>query len=250
MLVGRHASRVRREDPYRIVTLDDGREVSCRALVLATGMAVRELAVPGVAKLVGAGIYYGASMSEAAPYRDQHVAILGGANSAGQGALFFARYAKSVTMLVRAPALSPTMAAYLVDRIATTTNIQVCNGVEVVEARGDGHLEQLGLRDVAGGATRAMDVAALFVYIGVAPRTEAFAGFVELDEKSFVVTGPDLSRRKVAWPLERDPLMFETSVPGVFAAGDVRSGSNRRIAMAVGEGSAAIHSVHRYLQTV
>jgi thioredoxin reductase (NADPH) len=250
MLIGRNVARVRREDPYRIVTLDDGREVSCHALVLATGMAVRELAVPGVEPLVGAGIYYGASMSEAALYRDQHVAILGGANSAGQGALFFSRYAKNVTLLVRAPALSPAMARYLVDRIGTTANIEVCNCVEVVEAHGDGHLERLALRELGNGATRGIDVAALFVFIGVAPRTEAFAGFVELDDKGFIVTGPDLSRRKVAWPLERDPLMFETSVPGVFAAGDVRSGSNRRIAMAVGEGSAAIHSVHRYLQTV
>jgi thioredoxin reductase (NADPH) len=250
MLVGRHVSRVRREDPFRIVTLDDGREVSCHAMVLATGMSVRELAVPGVSELVGAGIYYGASMSEAALYRDQQVAILGGANSAGQGALFFARYAKSVTVLLRAPSLGPAMAKYLADRIERTENIQVCKGVEVVEARGDRHLEQLELRDVASGQTRSMDVAALFVFIGVAPRTEQFAGFVELDEKGFIVTGPDLSRRKMAWPLERDPLMFETSVPGVFAAGDVRSGSNRRIAAAVGEGSAAIHSVHRYLQTV
>ena len=123
-------------------------------------------------------------------------------------------------------------------------------GAELTEARGDGHLERLGLREVAGGDARWLEVAALFVFIGVAPRTDVFAGFVELDEKGFVLTGPDLPRRKVAWPLERDPLMFETSVPGVFAAGDVRSGANRRIAMAVGEGSAAIHSVHRYLQTV
>ena len=250
MLIGRNVTRVRREDPYRIVTLDDGHEVSCHALVIATGLSVRELDVPGVGPLVGAGIYYGASMSEAALYRDQNVAILGGANSAGQGALFFARYAKSVTVLVRAPSLSPAMAKYLADRIERTENIQVCKGVEVVGAHGDGHLEQLGLRDVASGQTRSIDLAALFVFIGVAPRTEQFAGFVEVDEKGFIVTGPDLSRRKVAWPLERDPLMFETSVPGVFAAGDVRSGSNRRIAMAVGEGSAAIHSVHRYLQTV
>jgi thioredoxin reductase (NADPH) len=250
MLVGHQVSRVRSEDPFRIVKLDDGREVSCHAVVLTTGMAVRELEVPGVSRLVGAGIYYGSSLSEAALYRDQNVAILGGANSAGQGALFFARYAKSVTVLVRAPSLGPAMAKYLADRIERTENIQVCKGVEVIAARGDRHLEQLELRDIASGATRSMDMAALFVFIGVAPRTEQFAGFVELDEKGFIVTGPDLSARKVAWPLERDPLMFETSVPGVFAAGDVRSGSNRRIAAAVGEGSAAIHSVHRYLQTV
>jgi len=250
MLVGCPVAGLRREDPYRIVTLADGHEVSCHALVLSTGMAVRELEIPGIEPLIGAGIYYGAAMSEAALYRGQDVAIVGGANSAGQGALFFSRYARSVTLLVRAPALSPTMSRYLVDRIGATENIRVINGVEVTAARGDGHLEQLTLRGIAGGETQTIDVAALFVFIGVAPRTEQFAGFVALDEKGFVLTGPDLRKRDVAWPLERDPLMFETSVPGVFAAGDVRSGANRRIAAAVGEGSAAIYSVHRYLMTV
>jgi len=250
MLVGTPVAGLRREDPYRIVTLADGHEVSCHALVLATGMAVRELDIPGVAPLVGAGIYYGAAMSEAALYRGQDVAIVGGANSAGQGALFFSRYARSVALLIRKPALSPAMSRYLVDRIAATENIRVHTGVELTEARGDGHLRQICVRDVESGAARMLDVAALFVFIGVAPRTEQFAGFVELDEKGFIVTGPDLPKRKAGWPLERDPLMFETSVPGVFAAGDVRSGANRRIAAAVGEGSAAIYSVHRYLLTV
>jgi thioredoxin reductase (NADPH) len=250
MLVGQCVSGLRREDPYRIVTLANGREVSCHALVLATGMAVRELDIPGVAPLIGAGIYYGAAMSEAALYRGQDVAIVGGANSAGQGALFFSRYAKSVTLLVRKPSLSPGMSRYLVDRIGGTENIRVLTGVELTEACGEGHLERLGLRNAESGETQSLDVAALFVFIGVAPRTEQFAGFVELDEKGFILTGMDLPRRKVAWPLERDPLMFETSVPGVFAAGDVRSGANRRIAAAVGEGSAAIYSVHRYLLTV
>jgi thioredoxin reductase (NADPH) len=250
MLVGRSVTGLRREDPYRIVSLADGKEVSCHALVLATGMAVRELDIPGVAPLVGAGIYYGAAMSEAALYRGQDVAIVGGANSAGQGALFFSRYARSVTLLIRKPSLSPAMSRYLVDRIEATENIRVVTHTEPIEARGEGHLEQLAVRDAASGETRWLDLAALFVFIGVAPRTEAFVGFVELDEKGFIVTGPDLSRRKVAWPLERDPLMFETSIPGVFAAGDVRSGANRRIAAAVGEGSASIYSVHRYLQTV
>jgi len=250
MLVGTPVAGLRREDPYRIVTLADGHEVSCHALVLATGMAVRELQIPGIEPLIGAGVYYGAAMSEAALYRGQDVAIVGGANSAGQGALFFSRYARSVTLLVRAPALSPTMSRYLVDRITATENIRVVNGVELSAARGEGHLEQLTVREIATGVEQTIEAAALFVFIGVAPRTEQFAGFVELDEKGFVVTGPDLRKRNVAWPLERDPLMFETSIPGVFAAGDVRSGANRRIAAAVGEGSAAIYSVHRYLLTV
>ncbi len=250
MLVGQPVAGLRREDPYRIVTLASGHEVSCHALVLATGMAVRELDVTGIAPLVGAGVYYGAAMSEAALYRGQDVAIVGGANSAGQGALFFSRYARNVSVLVRAPSLSPKMSRYLVDRIGATSNIQVFTRVELTEACGDGHLDRICMRNVETGETQALEVAALFIFIGVAPHTEKFAGFVELDPKGFIVTGPDLQRRTMAWPLERDPLMFETSVPGVFAAGDARSGANRRIASAVGEGSAAIHSVHRYLQTV
>jgi thioredoxin reductase (NADPH) len=250
MLIGAPVSGVRREDPYRIVTLADGREVSCHALVLSTGMAVRELQLPGMQALLGAGVYYGAALSEAALYRGQDVAIVGGANSAGQGALFFSRYARSVHVVVRGPGLSPKMSRYLVDRVEATENIHVLLGTELTEAHGDGHLRRIGLRDVTTGALRTLDVAALFVFIGVAPRTERFATLVAMDDKGFILTGPDVPRQQVGWPLERDPFMFETSVPGVFAAGDVRSGANRRIASAVGEGSAAIHSVHRYLQTV
>jgi thioredoxin reductase (NADPH) len=250
MLIGQSVRSLRREDPYRIVTLDDGHEVSCHALVLTTGMTVRELEVEGIGPLVGAGVYYGAAMTEAALHRGQDVATIGGANSAGQGALFFSRYARKVTMLVRAPGLSPAMSKYLVDRIEATPNIEVVSGVELTRASGNGHLEHIAVREVTTGAERALDVGALFVFIGVSPRTETFAGFVELDAKGFILTGPDLPKRTTAWPLERDPLMFETSVPGVFAAGDVRSGANRWIAAAVGEGSAAIYSVHRYLRTV
>jgi thioredoxin reductase (NADPH) len=250
ILVGRPVVGLRREDPYRIVQLADGRELSCHALVLTMGMSVKELEVPGVEKLVGAGIYYGAAMSEAALHRGQEVAVVGGANSAGQGALFFSRYASRVHVLVRKPALGPTMSSYLVDRIQTTENIQVWPEVEVVEACGSEHLERVVIRHVGSGETQPLDVGAMFVYIGVSPRTERFADVLRLDAKGFIVTGLDLPRDDHAWPLERDPLMFETSVPGVFAAGDVRSGANRRIAAAVGEGSAAIYSVHRYLQTV
>ena len=251
MMVGHSVAGVRREDPYRIVTLANGHEVSCHALVIATGMTVRELEVPGVRPLVGAGIYYGAAMSEAALYRGRDVAIVGGANSAGQGALFFSRYARKVTILVRQPALSPWMSRYLVDRIEANPSIQVISRVEVAEACGNGgRLEQVAIRNLDSGGVQALNVAAMFVYIGTAPHTETFGGFVELDEKGFILTGPDLPRTRRVWPLERDPLMFETSVPGVFAAGDVRHGANRRIAAAVGEGSAAIYSVHKYLQTV
>jgi thioredoxin reductase (NADPH) len=249
LLVGHSVTALRREDPYRIVQLSDGKEVSCHALVLATGLAVRELNVRGVDALLGAGVYYGAAMTEAALYRDQHVFIVGGANSAGQGALFFSRYAKSVTMLVRAEHLGVAMSQYLVDRILATPNITVMTRVELTAVCGTRHLEGLSIRNLDTKEDRTLEAAAVFVFIGVAPRTEMLPGFVLMDDKGFVITGPDL-RRLRGWTLDRDPLLFETSVPGVFAVGDVRSGSNRRIAAAVGEGSAAVFSVHQYLRTV
>jgi len=250
LLVGHAVTGVRREDPYRIVSLSNGGEVSCHALVIATGMAVRELDVRGIAPLIGAGVFYGAAPTEAALYRDQHVSVVGGANSAGQGALFLSRYARHVTMLVRAADLGSSMSQYLIDRIGTTSNITVVTRVELVAACGSGHLERIDMRRVDSGITETLDTAAVFIFIGVAPRTGAFAKFVQTDDKGFVMTGPDLRHAGRGWPLDRDPLMFETSVPGVFAVGDVRSGANRRIAAAVGEGSAAIFSVHQYLQTV
>jgi thioredoxin reductase (NADPH) len=250
LLVGQSVVGIRREDPYRFIRLSNGGEVSCHALVLATGMAVRELEAPGVKPLVGAGVYYGAAMTEAALYRNQHVSIIGGANSAGQGALFFSRYAQTVTMLVRAADLNASMSHYLIDRIQSAKNITVMTKVEVTAACGNAHLERIDLRHIDTGLPESLDTAALFVFIGVAPRTEMLAGFAYLDDKGFVVTGPDLRRANVGWPLERDPLLFETSVPGVFAVGDVRAGASRRVASAVGEGSAAIFSVHQYLQTV
>jgi thioredoxin reductase (NADPH) len=250
LLVGQSVVGIRREDPYRFIRLSNGGEVSCHALVLATGMAVRELEAPGVKSLVGAGVYYGAAMTEAALYRNQHVSIIGGANSAGQGALFFSRYAQTVTMLVRAADLIASMSHYLIDRIQSAKNITVMTKVEVTAACGNTHLERIDLRHIDTGLPESLDTAALFVFIGVAPRTEMLAGFAYLDDKGFVVTGPDLRRANVGWPLERDPLLFETSVPGVFAVGDVRAGATRRVASAVGEGSAAIFSVHQYLQTV
>jgi thioredoxin reductase (NADPH) len=178
---------------------------------------------------------------------------VGGANSAGQGALFFARYARTVTILVRTTSLSPRMSRYLVERIRATGNITVIHGVEVAAVRGKGGLSQVVLREVQGGGERTIEAAAMFIFIGTAPRSAMFASLLEHDDKGFILTGPDLPRvegRPRHWPLEREPFMFETSVPGVFAAGDVRAGANRRLASAVGEGSAAILSVQRYLRTV
>jgi thioredoxin reductase (NADPH) len=249
LLVGHAVCAVRLDGPYRLVQLSNGKEVSCHALLIATGLAVRELAVEGVSALVGAGVYYGAAMTEAALYRGQDVCIVGGANSAGQGALFFSRYARTVTMLIRAADLNIAMSQYLVDRIRATRNIRVMTRVELTAVSGNGHLERVLVRDCISGEDRSLETAAVFIFIGVAPRTETFAGLLKMDEKGFIETGPDVRGSK-GWPLDRDPLLFETSVPGVFAVGDVRSGSNRRIAAAVGEGSAAVFSVHQYLRTV
>jgi thioredoxin reductase (NADPH) len=253
LLTGVDVVDIRREDPYRFLCLSDGSEVSCYTVLLATGMAVRTLDVPGLEPLVGAGVYYGTAATEAAASKGHDVCVVGGANSAGQGALFFARYARTVTMLVRADTLAKSMSQYLIDRIAATPNIQILTGARLVEARGSGHLEQVVIRLGPTGEERVLDSTAMFIFIGAAPRSEFARQLVELDDKGFILTGPDLprhGRHPRGWVLDRDPFLFETNVPGVFAAGDVRAGSGRRVATAVGEGSAAIHTVHRYLETV
>jgi thioredoxin reductase (NADPH) len=251
VLVGHSVTGLRREDPYRIVQLSSGSEVACHALMLSSGMAaVKELDVPGVAPLLGAGVYYGAALSEAAMYRGQHVYLLGGANSAGQGALFFSRYAERVTLVVRKPKLSPQMSQYLVDRIDNTENIDYLGGSEIVAVRGNGHLEEIDIRNADSGVITTVPAIALFIFIGVIPRTEPFRPLVATDEKGFILTGVDARDAARGWGLRREPLMFETNIPGVFAAGDVRANANRRIAAAVGEGSAAIFSVHQYLRSV
>jgi len=244
---------IRREDPYRIVQLADGKEISAYAVILTTGMSVRTLDVPGISRLHGLGVYYGVALSEAAAYRGCDVCIVGGANSAGQAALFFSRYAKHVTVLIHAPALSPRMSHYLVQRIVATENIRVIPSVEVVGVKGDDHLKQVVIRNVDTTEERILDAAAMFICIGTAPHSEMVAGLVERDEKGFILTGPDIPHvngKPRGWGLERDPFLFETNIPGIFAAGDVRAGANRRVAAAVGEGSAAIYSIHRYLNTV
>lgn len=250
LLVGHRVVGIRREDPFRFVRMSNDVEVSCHALVLAMGLSVRQLDLEGVNPLIGAGIYYGAANTEATLYRGQHVCILGGANSAGQGALFFSRYASHVTMLVRGADLTHSMSQYLIDRIKATDTITVKAAVELTSVSGDGHLEHVTVRDVATGAEESIAVAALFIFIGVAPRTDAVAGSVCLDENGFIVTGPELRHLDRGWSLERDPFLLETSMPGVFAVGDVRAGASRRVAAAVGEGSAAIFSVHQYFRIV
>jgi len=244
---------IRREDPFRIVRLADGSDITCYAVVLATGVSVRTLEAPGLESLLGIGVYYGAAMTEAATYRGQDVCVVGAGNSAGQGALFFSRYARKVTLLMRGDSLGKSMSRYLTERITTTGNIEVLTSVEVTGVEGTGRLERVTLRDCKTGDSSALDAAAMFIFVGARPRTEMIAGFVELDEKGYVLTGPDLPRvdkRPRGWTLDRDPFLFETSVPGIFAAGDVRGGSGKRVAAAVGEGSGTVSMIHRYLETV
>lgn len=252
-VLAHEAVAVRREDPYRIVRLSDGTDISCYAVILATGVSVRRLEAAGIEELLGIGVYYGAAMTEAATYRGQNVCVVGAGNSAGQGALFFSRYAGRVTVLVRGNSLARSMSRYLVDRIAATPNIEVATGVEILRVEGTDRLERVVARQVETGEERAVDAAAMFIFVGAKPKTEMVAGLVELDEKGYVLTGPDLprvDRRPRGWTLERDPYIFETNVPGIFAAGDVRGGSGKRVAAAVGEGSGTVSMVHRYLETV
>jgi thioredoxin reductase (NADPH) len=253
LLTGQEVVSLRREDPYRIVALADGTELTAYCVVITTGMSARMLEAPGIEALHGIGVYYGAAMTEAARCRGKDVCVVGGANSAGQGALFFSRYARQVTMLIRAASLKPMMSQYLVDRILATENIDVVYGVEVCMVNGDGSLESVVVKDAESGQLRTIPTSAMFIFIGVKPHTDAFAKVIERDEAGFIITGADLPRehgRPRGWTLEREPFAFETNIPGVFAAGDVRSNANRRVAAAVGEGSAAIYSVHRYLRTV
>jgi len=255
LLTAQEVVGLRRNDPYRTVVMADGTEVDSYAVVIATGMKVRRLEAPGIDRFLGIGVYYGAAMTEAATYRGEEICVVGGANSAGQGALYFSRYVRKVTMLIRAESLSPGMSQYLVDRIEASGNIEVVGGVEVSEVLGGDRLERIRYRRVEGEGESEGELGAraMFIFIGASPRSEMFTDLLAHDERGFLFTGADLPRvggRIPGWSLERDPLLFETNVPGVFAAGDVRAGANRRVAAAVGEGSAAIYSVHRYLQTV
>jgi thioredoxin reductase (NADPH) len=241
------------KDPYRVVKLAGGEEISSYVVVITTGMSVRTLDIPGIERLHGRGVYYGAALSEAVAYRGHDICIVGGANSAGQAALFFSRHAKRVTMIVRASSLSAKMSHYLVERIVSTENIQVITDAEITSVSGGQSVDAIGLREVTTGREYSHATSAIFVCIGAAPRSEMVADSIERDDKGFILTGPDLPRvnnKPRGWTLDREPFFFETNVPGVFAAGDVRAGSDRRVASAVGEGSAAIFSIRKYLDTV
>ncbi len=241
---------VRVEDPYRFVTLTDGSELSCHALLIATGVSYRTLDVPGIASLNGVGVYYGAAITEAVSCADGDVYIVGGANSAGQAAMYLSRYARGVTLLVRGPSLAASMSRYLIDQINATPNICVLPCANVVAVEGDESLERITIRDANTGETHTVPAAALFVFIGATPQTDWLAGVVARDDKGFIFSGPDVPRATNVphrWPLARDPYLLETSVPGVFVAGDVRHQSVKRVASGVGEGSIAVQFVHQYL---
>jgi thioredoxin reductase (NADPH) len=237
--------------PYHTVELDDGTKLSCYSLIVATGMEVRRLDVPGAAELTGAGIYYGAALSEAAACKGHEVFIIGGANSAGQAAMLFSGYAKQVTMVVRGDSLSKSMSQYLVDRIEAAPNIRVLTETEVQSVKGERNLESVTLV-CKDGSTEERPVNAMFIFIGAAPHSEMLSGVVERDEAGFVLCGPDLLHggKRPKGYTDRDPFLLETSVPGIFATGDVRHGSTKRVATAVGEGSSAVGMVHRHLATV
>ncbi|MDX1614011.1 MAG: FAD-dependent oxidoreductase [Candidatus Promineifilaceae bacterium] len=253
ILTAQEVVKVRVEDPYRYVLLADGTEIGCRALIIATGVTTRRLKADGIEALSGAGVYYGAALTEAAYYQGDHVYVVGGANSAGQGAMFFARYAKQVTMLVRSSSLEKGMSQYLVDQIEAQENIDVLTRTVVVEAHGENKLEALTYRSLDNKERTTVETPAVFIFIGAVPHTEMVAGVVERNRAGFILTGPELlvdDKPPKGWKLSRDPFLLETSVPGIFAAGDVRQGAVRRVASAVGQGANAVNFVHQYLRTV
>jgi thioredoxin reductase (NADPH) len=240
---------IRSENQYRIITLADGQEVTCHVCLLATGVDYCMLDVPGSEKLTGAGVYYGAALTEAMSCKEEAVYIVGGANSAGQAAMHFSRYADHVHMLVRGKSLESSMSKYLIDQIEATPNITVETGTEVIAMGGDGHLECLTLKTPRGEEAR--PASSLFIFIGAAPKTDWMPQELCRDSKGFILAGPDLKAQSPkSWKLERDPYLLETSVPGIFVAGDVRFNSVKRCASAVGEGSIAIQFVHQYLATL
>jgi thioredoxin reductase (NADPH) len=253
ILTPQEVSAVRVEDPYRIVTLSDGTEISCYALIITTGVSYRKLEAPGVERLTGRGIYYGAAQTEAFSCKGEDVYVVGGANSAGQAAMFFSDKARRVLLLCRGDDLGKGMSDYLVRQIEAKDNIEVLLHTSVASAEGQDHLENVTLKNAATGESETVPAQSLFVFIGAAPMTGWLDGLVERDERGFILSGPDLMRdgkRPGGWRPERDPFLLETSVPGIFVAGDVRYGSIKRCASAVGEGSIAVQFVHRYLDEV
>ncbi|MFI6409589.1 FAD-dependent oxidoreductase [Streptomyces sp. NPDC050548] len=251
ILTAREVTGLEANGSARVVRFADGSAVAAHAVILATGVSYRQLEAPGTPDLTGCGVYYGSALTEAASCQGHDVYIVGGANSAGQAAMYLARGAKSVTLLVRGPSLAASMSYYLIQQINEAENISVRTGTVVDAAHGSDHLEQLTLRDTETGATELVDAQWMFVFIGAAPLTDWLDGAVLRDERGFILAGPDLSadgKPPAGWELDRSPYHLETNIPGVFVAGDARAESAKRVASAVGEGAMAVMLVHRYLE--
>jgi thioredoxin reductase (NADPH) len=253
ILAPQEAVGVRTEGSYRFIKLADGNEISCHALMIATGVQWRRLGAPGIDRLQGAGVYYGGGSTEALSCKGEIIYVIGGANSAGQAAMNFAKYADRVVIVVRGESLSSTMSQYLIDQIKETSNIQIWPHASVSEAHGETHLEEISFLCSDTGKLERVPASAMFIFIGALPRTDWLADIIERDERGFILTGPDLIRdgqRPKGWALDRDPFLLETNVPGLFAVGDVRHGSVKRVASGVGEGSVAVQFIHQYLSKV
>ncbi len=239
---------IRIKEPYRSVVLKDGSEIGCYALLLATGVQYRQLAIPGIDQLTGAGVYYGAAMTEAASCQDKHVCIVGGANSAGQAALYFANYARQVSILVRGEALEKSMSSYLIDEIHQRGTIDVQTQTEVIECLGTDQLEQLCVMRRKDGSKEVIEADALFIFIGASPHSQWLPENLARDRAGFILSGSDV--KVYGWPLHRDPMPLESSIPGIFVAGDVRVWPFKRVACAVGDGAVAVSLIHQYLSSV
>ena len=253
ILAPQEAVGIRVEGPYRIIKLIDDTEISCHALMIASGVQWKRLEAPGVDRLQGAGVYYGGGSTEALSCKGEIVYVVGGANSAGQAAMNFAKYAERVVILVRGDSLSSTMSQYLIDQIKETPNIQLWTHASVAEVHGDTHLEEVSVLCTDTNKTERVPASAMFIFIGALPRTDWLAGTVERDDRGFILTGPDVmhgGEHPKGWGLDRDPFLLETNVPGIFAVGDVRHGSVKRVASGVGEGLVAVQFIHQYLSKV
>jgi thioredoxin reductase (NADPH) len=253
ILSPQEATGIRVDGPYRYLKLSDGSEISCHVLLLAMGVQWRTLDIPGIDKLQGAGVYYGGGTSEAISCKGETVYVIGGANSAGQAAMHFSKFTEKVIMLIRGASLSSTMSHYLIEQIQNTPNIEVWTRTSVVAVHGESRLTGITVQCSPSGDTKELPASSLFIFIGAQPRTQWLGSLIERDDHGFILSGPDLIRdgkRPQSWTLDRDPSLLETSVPGVFAVGDVRHGSVKRVASGVGEGAVVVQFMHQYLAKV